>query len=118
MINKIFMPARRRIELLDTQTLCLIPIILGLAVGALVYFFYRPEFTGNIAGILIYFLIFFLWGIPGMIIVIRKEAPFFIPFERTGPIVLGYGLFMMFAWWSLALVMLLIYLAGILHRLL
>lgn len=67
------MRLRHQISRVDTQTLVVIPIILGLLCMG-VYIFSFRNYSGSFNENLLIFLIFFFFGASGIPMIIRKEA--------------------------------------------
>lgn len=95
-----------------TKNLFVILGVTGLLIGFLATQILPVPFTGKIYELLIVSIIFFLWGLGGLVVIIRRELPQLIPIK--GKLAIVYGVFMMVFCWIFALGMLIMAAAKIL----
>lgn len=95
-----------------TKNLFVILFVTGLLIGFLATQFLPVPFTGKLYEFIIFSFILFLWGLGGLVVIIRRELPQLIPIK--GKMAIVYGIFIMVFCWGLALISLIIVIAKIL----
>jgi hypothetical protein len=81
----------------DTITLCSIPIFLSFTLVVILLEVDRLGYTTTISEKIIVSIILFLWGIPGLIIILRRNYPLFGYIQGLHAIIFG-SLFMLTGW--------------------
>jgi hypothetical protein len=84
-----------------TLTLCSIPIFISFTLGAILVELDRLGYTTITSEKIILSIILFLWGVPGIIIIRRRDYPLFGYIRGIHAIL--YGSLLMLTGWGLAL---------------
>jgi len=97
---------KKHLSMMSTGKLVLLPILLSLLPISALFIISPGQYSGRPMQDLLVYLMFFLWGLSGIPIILRQEAPGIISFY--GWLGVGQGLLMMLGSGALIIILIIL----------